>query len=287
VDVKDLDGKVAVVTGGGSGIGRATGALLARQGMKVVLADVDAGRLDATVAECRAESLDVMAVTTDVSDFQSMQALAAAAYDVHGAVHLVHLNAGIGGGGSFFDDVTDDWQRVIGVNLLGVIWGIKAFVPRMLEAGEEGCILATSSGAGAEGTAYNSGSYAATKIAVVSIMESLYGQLRDRGSRLEAALVFPPLTASNLAGDPATMKMVESHMQSQGLPVTMVEPEQVAAMVLDGVRRGRFFIRAGPAESKAFYDGRITEEYFEWSDRVLRGRAEAQLADSTPEAYLW
>jgi NAD(P)-dependent dehydrogenase (short-subunit alcohol dehydrogenase family) len=160
--VKDLDGKVAVVTGASSGIGRATGRLLARQGMKVVLAARSGTALDEVVVECRAESLDVMGVETDVADFQSVSRLAAAAYNAHGAVHVLHLNAGIGGGGSLFDNITDDWNRVIGVNLLGVIWGIKAFVPRMIEGDQDGCVLATSSAGGAEGISYNSASYAAS-----------------------------------------------------------------------------------------------------------------------------
>jgi NAD(P)-dependent dehydrogenase (short-subunit alcohol dehydrogenase family) len=285
--MEDLAGKVAVITGGASGIGRATGRLLARQGMQVVLGDVNGAALGEVVAECRDQSLAVMGIETDVADFDSMSRLAAAAYDAYGAVHLVHLNAGIGGGGSLFDDVTDDWNRVVGVNLLGVIWGIKAFVPRMIEGDQEGCVLATSSGAGTDGTSYNAASYAATKSAVLSVMECLYGQLRDRESKLTAGVVFPPLTATNLAGNPETMRLVESQLQARGIPTTLVEPDEVATMVLDGLQRGRFFIRVGREEAKAIYGGRITEEFFEWNERIVRGRAEAQLSDGGPEGYLW
>jgi NAD(P)-dependent dehydrogenase (short-subunit alcohol dehydrogenase family) len=285
--MEDFRGKVAVVTGGGSGIGRATGRLLAEQGMKVVLADVNQARLDEAVAEDRDASLEVTGVHTDVADFDSMARLAAQAYDLYGAVHVLHLNAGIGGGGSLFDDVTADWERVIGVNLKGVIWGVKAFVPRMIAGGEDGHVLATSSGAGTDGTAYQTAGYSATKAGVLSVMEALYGQLKERGSNLKVGVVFPPLTASNLAGDRQTMVLVESGLRSRGVPATLVEPEEVAAMVLDGLRRERFFIRAGRQESKAIYSGKITEEYFEWNEPIIRGRAEAQLADGSPDAYIW
>jgi NAD(P)-dependent dehydrogenase (short-subunit alcohol dehydrogenase family) len=285
--MEDFQAKVAVVTGGGSGIGRATGRLLAEQGMKVVLADVNHARLDEAGAADRDASLEVTGIHTDVADFDSMARLAAATYDLYGAVHVLYLNAGIGGGGSLFDSVTADWERVIGVNLKGVIWGIKAFVPRMVEGGDDGYVLATSSGAGTDGTAYQTAGYSATKAGVLSVMEALYGQLKERGSTLKVGVVFPPLTASNLAGDRQTMVMVESDLRSRRVPATLVEPEEVAAMVLDGLRRERFFVWAGRPESKAIYAGKITEEFFEWNETIIRGRAEAQLADGRPDAYIW
>jgi NAD(P)-dependent dehydrogenase (short-subunit alcohol dehydrogenase family) len=285
--MKDLAGKVAVVTGGGGGIGAATGRLLGEQGMRVVLADVNEERLDATVTARRDAGIDAIGVVTDVTDFASVQALADAAYDAFGAVHVLHLNAGIGGGGSLFDDVTADWERVLGVNLKGVIWGIKAFVSRMIEDGEEGFVVATSSGAGADGTSYKTASYAATKIAVVSIMECLHGQLRDKGSRIHAGVAFPPLAATNLAGSPEAMKGVESMLRGEGIPTTLVQPEGVAKLILDGIQRDRFFFRVGHRESKECFDGAISDDFVAWNERMIRGRAEAVLADGTPDAYLW
>lgn len=285
--MEDLAGKVAVVTGGGGGIGAATGKLLAEQGMRVVLADVNPERLDATVAEQQAAGLDVIGVVCDVADFASVQELADTAYDAFGAVHVLHLNAGIGGGGSLFDDVTENWERVLGINLKGVIWGIKAFVPRMLAAGEDGLVVATSSGAGADGTSYNTASYAATKMAVVSVMECLYGQLRDQGSRVRAGVAFPPLAATNLSGAPENMKHVEAMLQSQGIPMTLVQPEGVARMILDGIRRDRFFFRVDARVSKECFEGAISGDFLEWNERMIRGRAEAVLADGAPDPYLW
>jgi NAD(P)-dependent dehydrogenase (short-subunit alcohol dehydrogenase family) len=277
-----------VVTGAGSGIGLATSRLLAREGVKVVLADIDQSRLDEAVSAARAEGLEVTGVRTDVSSFDSVRTLADAAYDTYGAVHIAHFNAGIAAGASLFDDDTAQWEQAVGVNLLSVVWGIKAFVPRMQAGGQEGLVLATSSGAGAEGTSYNSNAYAATKAAVVSVMECLYGQLRDQQSKVEAAIVFPPLTATHLAGEPENMKFIEEFLQSQGVPAALVEPESVGAMVVDGIKRGRFFIRPGAEQSKAFFDGLITDDYLDWNERIIRGRGEAQVAaDGRPDGYLW
>ena len=285
--MQDLNGKVAVITGAASGIGLATVRALGSEGVKSVMADVNEAALKEAADACRAEGLTVLPVVTDVADFASVRHLADAAYDEFGAVHLLHLNAGIGGRASLADDDTASWENVVGVNLLGVVWGIKAFLPRMKEAGQEALILATSSGAGAEGTSYRSTGYAATKSAVVSVMESLYGILRDEQSPVRAGIVFPPLTATGLNGDPANMKFVEQYLQSQGVPTAVVEPEPVAAMIVDGIKRGRFFIRMGAAEDQGFFGGSQPADFFGWNERMIRGRAEAQLADGTPDSYLW
>lgn len=285
--MEELAGKVAVITGGGGGIGLATGRILAGEGMRVVLADVNEDRLDAAVKSCRDDGLDITGLAADVSKFESMRHLADSVFRSHGRVHLLHLNAGIGSMASFFDEDTEPWNRAVGVNLMGIVWGIKAFVPKMMEAGEDGLVLATSSGAGAEGTMYTSPGYAATKIAVLSLMECLFGQLRDRGSRLQAGVVFPPLTATNLSGNPETMKMVEGHLQSSGVPAVLVQPEDVARMILDGIKQDRFFIRCGKRENDAFFAGAHPDEFFRWSEQMIRGRADAQLSDGNPGSYLW
>jgi NAD(P)-dependent dehydrogenase (short-subunit alcohol dehydrogenase family) len=283
-----LDGKVGVVTGAGSGIGLATSRRLAREGVRVVLADIDEGRLTEAVSDLRDAGLEVTGVPTDVSSFASVKALADAAYSTYGAVHIAHFNAGIAAYASLLDDDTAQWEQAVGVNLLGVVWGIKAFVPRMIEGGQQGLVLATSSGAGAEDTSYMSNAYAATKAGVVSVMECLYGQLRDQGSAVEAAIVFPPLTATHLAGEVENMKFIEAHLVSTGVPAALVEPDAVGAMVVDGIKRGRFYIRPGAEQSKAFFDGLITDEYLAWNERIIKGRGEAQVAaDGRPDAYLW
>lgn len=284
----DIQGKVAVVTGAASGIGLATAKALAAKGARVVLADVSAERLDEAVRELTDAGHEALGVATDVSDFAAMQNLAAKTYEAFGAAHIVHLNAGISGAPSFFDDNTAGWERIYNINCLGVVWGIKAFLPRMDEAGEPGVILATSSGAGAEGINYNASAYAATKASVMALMEALHGVLRDKKSQVKAGVVLPPLTATRLAGDdPAVLKFVEGHLNSTGVPAVLVQPEQVAAMVVDGIEQDDFWIRAKRRNAENVYGGDIGGAFFDWNDKVVRARGEAQVADEAPDAYLW
>jgi NAD(P)-dependent dehydrogenase (short-subunit alcohol dehydrogenase family) len=286
--MRELAGKVAVITGAAGGIGLATARSLGREGMKVVLADLDEVRLRDAAGTCLADGLTVHPVPVDVSDPDAVRHLADVSYDTFGAVHVLHLNAGIGAGAAnLLDQDTAPWEQVVGVNLLSVVWGIKAFLPRMKQAAQEAVILATSSGAGAEGTSYRSPGYAATKLAVVSVMESLYGALRDERSPIRVGIVFPPLTATRLSGDPANMKFVEQFLNSQGVPAVVVQPEPVAEMIVDGIKRDRFFIRLREEENKRIFGGSQPLEYFDWSERVIRGRAQAQLTDGRPDDYLW
>jgi NAD(P)-dependent dehydrogenase (short-subunit alcohol dehydrogenase family) len=286
--MKGLAGKVAVITGAASGIGFATACALGREGMTVVMADVNEAALAAAAERCTNDGLNIWPVRVDVADYRSVRHLADAAYEAFGAVHVLYLNAGVASAGaSLSDENTASWLQVIGVNLLGVVWGIKAFLPRMKLANQDSVILATSSGAGAEGTSYRSPAYAATKLAVVSVMESLYGTLAAEKSSVSAAIVFPPLTATGLSGDPANMKLVEQFLQSEGVPAALVEPEPVAEMIVDGIRRGRFFIRLGREENTRFFSDSQPPEFFDWNDRVIAGRSAAQLSDGAPDDYLW
>jgi len=241
--MKDFAGKVAVITGGGSprGIGRATGSLLAERGARVVLADVNKETLDATVAELSARGLEVVGVPTDVADFTSVQNLADETFRRFGQVDIAFFNAGIGGGGALFDDELESWRNVIGVNFLGPLHGIKAFVPRMLEQGTHGHVLATSSGAGASGTSYGGASYATTKAGVISLMECLYGQLRDLGAAINVTVVLPPLSRTNLAGDPAFMDVLKEGMLARGMPAALAEPEDVALLVVEAIENDSFW----------------------------------------------
>jgi NADP-dependent 3-hydroxy acid dehydrogenase YdfG len=281
--MKGLARKVAVVTGAASGIGLATARALGREGMSVVMADVNAEALQEAAAGCTADGLHIWPVATDVSDYAAVRHLADVTYDEFGAVHVLHLNAGIGGAAAnLVDEDPEAWRRVLGTNLLGVVWGIKAFLPRMKQANQDSMILATSSGAGAEGTSFGSPGYAA------SVMESLYGNLQAEESPVSAAIVFPPLTATGLAGeDPANMKFVEQYLNSTGVPAVLVEAASVAEMIVDGIKRGRFFIRMGPEENKRFFGNSHPAEFFDWNDRMIQGRSRAQLTDGIPVDYLW
>ena len=177
--IEHLDGRVAVVTGGGGGLGRAMGERFAAEGMKVVLADVRAEPLDATVAELRARGLEVRGVVADVSQWDSVETLRDRALDAYGAVHLLCNNAGIGVGaeGRVWEHEINDWRWAIGVNLYGVIHGINAFVPHMLEHGEPGHVVNTSSGNGGITPILGTPEYSVTKGAVVTLTEVLGAQL--------------------------------------------------------------------------------------------------------------
>jgi NAD(P)-dependent dehydrogenase (short-subunit alcohol dehydrogenase family) len=193
--MKEIKGKVAVVTGGASGIGRSTGALLASRGMKVVLADIEQGALDGAVAQLRGRSLDVSGVRTDVSKFDSMSNLLRETLARHGKVHVAFLNAGVSGyaPGAMWEHEINDWAWQIGVNVWGVINGIKALVPAMLEHGEEGQVVITSSSVGVVAPVPSAPEYSMSKAAIFSIAESLYAQLRQRAAKVTASVLVPPV----------------------------------------------------------------------------------------------
>ena len=261
--IEHLDGKVAVVTGGASGIGRAMGERFARDGMKVVLADVEAPALDATVAALRGDGLDVMGVVTDVSDFASVEALRDAALDAHGAVHLLCNNAGVGAGaeGQMWDHTINDWRWALDVNVWGVIHGIKAFVPAMVAGGEDGHVVNTSSGNGGIAPLQRTPIYALTKSAVVTLSESLYAQLDALGGRVGASVLFPgphilrtglfeswrnrPPEMANATPrktPPTTIASFEKRMADAGVTLTYTPVEEVADRVAEAVVAGTFWI---------------------------------------------
>jgi NAD(P)-dependent dehydrogenase (short-subunit alcohol dehydrogenase family) len=279
--MKDLAGKVAVVTGGGGGIGKATGTLFAENGMKVVLADMNPEVLEATVSELQERKLEVIGVPTDVADFEAVKNLADVAFSTYGKVHISMNNAGTGGGGSFYDTDMDGWNRAIGVNVQGTLHGILAFLPRMLEQDEEGNILATTSGAGAQGTMYTGPAYAATKMAIISLMESLYGQLRDRDAKIKPGIVFPPLTRSNMGSE-----MVEEMLQKMGVPAVLGEPEELAQVILEGIKNDTFWINPTRDQDERFFGGRLKPN-IDWQDEMVMAKANAMIERTPPDVYLW
>jgi NAD(P)-dependent dehydrogenase (short-subunit alcohol dehydrogenase family) len=261
--IERLAGKVAVVTGGASGIGRAMGERFARDGMAVVLADVERPVLDATVTELRDEGLDVTGVATDVSDFASVEALRDATLDAHGAVHLLCNNAGVGAGaeGQMWDHTLNDWRWALDVNVWGIIHGVKAFVPAMLAGGDEGHVVNTSSGNGGIAPLPGTPIYALTKSAVVTLSESLYAQLSSVGARVGASVLFPgphmlrtglfeswrnrPPEMANAAPrktPPTTIESFEKRMADAGVPLTYTPVEEVADRVARAVVTDTFWI---------------------------------------------
>ena len=178
--MEQLEGKVAVVTGAASGMGRAFAERFVQEGMKVVLADVEVGALETAVAELQEAGGDVVGVRTDVSRLEEVEALAARTIDAFGAVHVVCNNAGVESGATFADIPAETWDWVLGVDLLGTIYGIKTFLPLLREHAPDGHIVNTSSIAGLDSYFLTAAPYVAAKHAVVGISEDALPRARGR-----------------------------------------------------------------------------------------------------------
>ena len=183
-------GQTAVVTGAASGMGRAFAERFGKLGMNVVLADVEEPRLIEVAATMREDGSTVLPVVADVAAEAAMDDLAAKAFDEFGKVNVVCLNAGVGGGGPIAELGTKDWEWVLGVNLWGVIHGLRAFLPTMLQSGEPGHIVSTASMAGMMAGPMM-GPYNATKFAVVAIMETLRAELEMTGANVSCSVLCP------------------------------------------------------------------------------------------------
>lgn len=276
--MKEFKGKVAVITGGASGIGLAMAQCFAGEGMKLVLADVEKGALDAAVEGLRAAGADVMGHVTDVSDFASVQALAAAAVAAHGKVHVLCNNAGVGAQEdvSLWDLPLSDWAWTFSVNLWGVIHGLKAFVGDMIAHGEEGHVINTSSGNGGLTFIPNTPIYATSKAGVSAITEVLNQQLQMYDSKIKAALLYPGphLVTSNIFTSarnrparfereveqmmpPFTLETVQAMVEAAGLSFDTTAPEEVALQVLEGMRNDAFYILPRTEESDALMKERF------------------------------
>ena len=288
--MRELDDRVAVVTGGASGIGRAMCERFAQEGMRVVLADVQAASLDATVSDLRGRGLEVTGVVTDVSKRESVEALRDRTLAAYGAVHVLCNNAGIGAGaeGRVWEHEDNDWRWALDVNLWGVINGISAFVPAMLEQGDEGHVVNTSSGNGGISPIPGTPQYAVTKAAVVTLTECLWAQLQDAGAPIGASVLFPgphmlrtglfeswrnrpPDLARSTPRrtPPITLEQYEQLMRDSGNEVQYTPVEEVAERVVHAIRGGDFWILP-PSEQ---------------TDDQIRARAESMLKRDDP-AYL-
>ncbi len=253
--MKELNGKVAVVTGAASGIGRAMAERFAAEGMRVVLADVEEEALKQTQRELKANGAAVVARQTDVSRGEDVEALAKFAIDTFGAVHVLCNNAGVGVGGVTWQNTAKDWEWVLGVNLWGVIHGVRAFVPIMLAQGDECHIVNTASGAGLHTRPWLA-MYCASKHAVVALSESLHFELTLTGSNVRVSVLCPAVVNTRIGesgrnrpadllnkaddGNPAQMQAMEQAFRA--LLATGLPPAAVAEAVVDAIRNERFYI---------------------------------------------
>jgi NAD(P)-dependent dehydrogenase (short-subunit alcohol dehydrogenase family) len=248
-----LRDKVAVVTGGGSGIGASLARACAAEGMRVVVADVSEDRATAVAAELPEGRATARAV--DVADAAAVEALADFAFASYGAVHLLCNNAGISPIGRVWDFTDDEWVRLLGVNVRGVANGIRSFVPRMIEQGE-GHIVNTGSGASFVSTP-RLGPYGATKHAIVGLSEALRYELEGTG--VGVSVLVPAGVNTNIGDAMVRPSAVDPEGVADDFTVLtgaldptsleMIEPDVVAEVTLVGVREGWNYIVMGPGQS--------------------------------------
>jgi NAD(P)-dependent dehydrogenase (short-subunit alcohol dehydrogenase family) len=259
--VQELNGKVAVVTGGASGIGLALAHQFVDAGMRVMIGDVEPEALDKAVAELRGSGGEVEGLITDVTDPAQVDALAAGVIARFDAVHVVCLNAGVGGGGVSWQMPLSTWEWVIGVNMWGVIHGVRSFVPLLVEQGE-GHVVNTASVAGLVATPMM-GPYNASKHAVVAISETLHHEFALMAPGVHVSVLCPGWVKTNIA-DSARNR--PDHLRAddgtdvaggdivRGLLSNGMDPSDVAAKVLDAIRNDKFWVLTHDDEADVWVD---------------------------------
>ncbi|OEZ64004.1 SDR family oxidoreductase [Duganella sp. HH105] len=261
--MKTFRGKVVVITGGASGLGREFANVAAREGMKLVLADVQGDALQRAVEELKAQGASVISQLCDVRKGEQVQALADAAVAEFGAVHLVFNNAGVGSGGLIWENTEADWEWVMGVNVWGVIHGVRIFTRLMLEAAKgdpsfEGHIVNTASMAGLL-NAPAMGVYNVSKHAVVALSETLYQDLQLVGAPIGASVLCPYFVPTGISQShrnrPEDVRMTQGPTASQLAAQAMtdkavssgkVSAQDVAEITFKAIADGDFYIYSHP-----------------------------------------
>jgi len=260
--ISNFKGKVAVLTGAGSGFGLECAKIGAQLGMKLVLVDVQKDALDASQAQMQALGAEVMARLVDVSNEGQMQALANDVQQTFGAPHFVFNNAGVGAGGLVWENTVADWEWLLGVNLWGVVHGVRLFTPMMLEAASkdpnfQGHIVNTASMAGLL-TPPNMGIYNVTKHAVVALTETLYQDLKLVSDQISASVLCPYFVPTGIsqshrnrpsqlkADKPTKSQLIGQAMSDKAVGSGKVSAADVAKMVFDAISNDHFYIYSHP-----------------------------------------
>jgi NAD(P)-dependent dehydrogenase (short-subunit alcohol dehydrogenase family) len=253
--MKRLANKVAVITGAASGIGLAMARRAAAERMKVVLADIEQAALQTAANALAGDGATVLAVVTDVSSGSSVESLRDQALEAFGAVHLVHNNAGVAVGGPVWAVSEPDWRWILGVNLWGVIHGIRAFVPMLVDQGE-GHVVNTASLAGLTSPGLM-GPYNVTKHAVVTLSETLARDLELVASKVGVSVVCPGFVQTSISESdrnrpdwapaaPRDERSAEARRFSSALLADGMPAADVARQVFDAVRANRFYVLTHP-----------------------------------------
>ncbi|HSD88986.1 MAG TPA: SDR family NAD(P)-dependent oxidoreductase [Kofleriaceae bacterium] len=252
-----LADRVAWITGGASGIGLALAHRLADEKVKLVLVDIEEGALAAAEKALRDKGASVLAIRADVSSSDEITAAAKRARDTYGVVHLIFNNAGVGGGGGPMWGITEaDWQWTFGVNLWGVVHGIRLLLPALIESGEEGHVINTASMAGLTATPFL-GPYTATKHAVVALSECLAKELELAKAKVGVSVLCPGFVQTNISSSERnrpdnlgpstktagadTFRTVLKNLVDAGKPVA-----QVADQVIEAIKTNQFYILTHP-----------------------------------------
>jgi NAD(P)-dependent dehydrogenase (short-subunit alcohol dehydrogenase family) len=260
--MKDFKGRTAVITGAGSGFGLETSRIAARLGMNVVMADVQADALERAAAEIESLGAKVLAQRLDVSKAAEVEALGRAVAARFGAPHVVFNNAGVGAGGLIWENTLADWEWVIGVNVMGVVHGVRVFTPMMLEAAAKdasyrGHIVNTASMAGLLNPP-NMGVYNVSKHAVVSLSETLYQDLRLVTDQIGASVLCPFFVPTGITesqrnrpadlpvAKPTKSQLIGRAMSDRAVSSGKVSAADVARFVFDAIEAGRFYIYSHP-----------------------------------------
>ncbi len=257
--MKDFRDKVAVITGGASGLGLAMAKRFAAEGMKLVLADIEEDALRRVEQDFRKAKIPVVGIRTDVSRAQDIERLAEKALATFGGVHLLCNNAGVAPGGTVWEHTLADWEWVLGVNVWGVIHGVRTFLPIMLRQEGECHVINTASVAGLLSVP-NMGSYCVSKHSVVTLSECLFHDLRQRDANVGVSVLCPAFVPTGISDSernrPAMLRnpprnktpeeLASEEAMRHAVTSGRISADQVAQMVFDAVQENRFYVLTHP-----------------------------------------